>query len=140
MSPYRNRHYTSVDKRTYNCEPNLAPPVQKPSKINLMLVQEGVSASDIYRIECFLESEEPAQHFSNTVLQRKERQRIVKEYALTKRSNNRWQGDEEEIFKKICNRWPKAENYKTYKNLLYAIRYGTAPVTIIQPEQNESNK
>ncbi len=37
----------------------------------------------------------------------------------------------EAVFEKLCEKWPHARKYIKYKGILYARKYGDAPVTVL---------
>ncbi len=46
----------------------------------------------------------------------------------------------EAVFEKLCEKWPHARKYIKYKGILYARKYGDAPVTVIQGKDSAGDR
>ncbi len=123
--------YKSVDGRTYQTEQEARPLAMRRDVIRNQRHNQQMSANDLYRIEQFLSGENTSQ--KAFPVPQKERDRIIREYGLVLDPRlQRYMADEESVFEKLCEKWPYARKYIKYKGILYARKYGDAPVTVIQ--------
>lgn len=132
---YAARHtfyYRGVDGRGYLAEKR-EEPLEPRGKVMIALRHnEKVSAKQVFDLEHFCG--EPVRSWNA-----KQTMRVVREYGLSKdETKNLWTGDPEAVFARFLEKYEKAGRYKSYKAMLYAMRYGDAPcVTYKEGEQTE---
>lgn len=132
---YAARHtfyYRGVDGRGYLAEKREEPLEPRGKVIIALKHNEKVSAKQVFDLEHFCG--EPVRVWNAGQLQR-----VVREYGLTKdEAKNIWKGDPEAVFAVFREKYEKAGRYKSYKAMLYAMRYGDSPcVTYKEGEQSE---
>lgn len=111
-----NKRYKGVDGRTYVLEPNMRPlPLRTKLYPRYGVVYELMSATELWRIENF---------FADKKSKKFDRDRIITEYELHKdETARRWLGNEAAVFQKLCDKFPEAAAYKSYRDVQYAVKY-----------------
>lgn len=121
--------YKSVDGRFYTSEPQAAPLPVRDYCVYHMRESEKMTLKDIASIEAMLNHTK----ILPNPLPAEEKNRIIREYGLSQdRPYGKWHGDATAVFEAFCAKFPHARKYKKYSGLLYAMRYGDTPCTIIQ--------
>lgn len=128
---YAARHsfyYRGVDGRGYLAE-RREEPLEPRKKVTMALRHnEMVSAKQVFDLEHFCG--EPVRSWNAEQLQR-----VVREYGLRKdEARHLWTGETEAVFAKFREKYEKAGRYKSYKAMLYAMRYGDAPCETYKEE------
>ena len=125
-----SRKYKGVDGRVSVVEADVRTQEPRQSVIENLAYFEQISAADIFRMEGFLWGMD-GNTFPNTdtlLLDNNTRRRIVREFGLKKEDPNnpksRWIGDKKAVFARLCEKYVSANKYKSYNDILYAMRYG----------------
>lgn len=125
--------------RTYQSDVRMPAPAQEPSEKQLerARLKMHMNAKELYRIEIFLETGN--RDTKRTGFSQKQRERIIAEYNLEMNyKSGYYEADEAEVWAKLCAKYPEqTTRFKKYIQCQYALRYGEAPVTIIQEGKKE---
>lgn len=118
-------NYVGVDGRCYKTESGDARKLKpRKSAIKNGIANDRVSATDVARVEYFLSTGDAVKARKMSISQA-ERERVAREYALAKSGGEgRWMGDEEAIFSLLGERFVAAYEYKSFKDIKYAMKYG----------------
>ena len=122
---YANRYprkYKSVDGRVYKTEAEVRDLPVRNKVVNVLKANDKMSAADLIRIEQFLSTGQvPDKKIPITAEQR---QYVIEKYGLVKNgSNGRYMADEQQVYMMLCNQYPAARNFKSFKHIKYTVNF-----------------
>lgn len=135
--------YKGVDGRVYQTDRPMPDHEAHMTKKQIAIAKqnERMSMTELRRMEIFLEtgSRKP---FRSCDLKQADKDRIFAEYPVKMDAvSKRYEGDLKAVWAVLAAKFPeRAARYpKGYKQAQYALRYGEAPVTIIQEGKHDKD-